>query len=91
MPRELDEIQRIARADRVHELLGNDHVIAALAAIETRWLNAIRRSQPAQTKEREQAYAVLRGLDEFVTELTKLIQDGTVAKVQAAEAESNAQ
>ena len=91
MARDMDQFQRIARADQIKTLLENDHVIEAFASIETRFLTAIRRSSPTQRDEREQAYLVLRGLDEFMSELTKILNDGKVARVQAAEAEADAE
>ena len=81
----------MARAAKIKEFLENDHIIEAFAKIETRWMQAIRKSTPAQLEQREAAYLIMRGLDEFRTELTKIMNDGKVAEVQAAEAEANAE
>lgn len=91
MAPKLDQIQRIARAAKIREFLENDYVIEAFATIEMRWIQAIRKSTPAQVEQRESAYLIMRGLDDFRTELTKILNDGKVAQVQAAEAEANAE
>jgi hypothetical protein len=69
----------IAKGHEAARLLEHPLIAGAMKAIDDRWSAAWRDSGPGQIEEREKAYLVLRGLDEFRSELTAYVEGGKLA------------
>lgn len=83
MPRSRDE--EIARGQQAAAILENPLCQEVFADIETLWLAAIRQSRPAQKEQREDAYRVLLGLDQFRAGLTSIMNTGKLAATADAQ------
>lgn len=75
----MDEEVEVLRGNQALQLLENPLLVEALEAIEKKYEDGWRNSQPSGVDKREKAYLMLHILSEFKQYLTRLVQTGKMA------------
>lgn len=89
----MNEEVEIVRGKKAESLLDNPLLLEALEAIEKKYEDGWRKSQPSQLDVREKAFLMLHVVGEFKQYLTRLVQTGKMAGItrDAREEESAVQ
>lgn len=74
--------QEIERGRRIAAFLEDEHVAALLDGIEAQHLQAIRGSEPLETEKREQAYRMLRAVQDLRDAMRGAINSGKAAQAK---------
>jgi len=76
--------EQMQRGNQAQQVLDNPAFVAALRALEDRYIREWATSEPNEVEKREEAHRALRALNALTDELTILLDNGDVAARQIA-------
>lgn len=79
--------EQVQRGNQAQQVLDNPAFVAALRALEDRYIREWATSEPSEMEKREEAHRALRALNVLTDELTILLDNGDVAARQIAKEE----
>jgi hypothetical protein len=79
--------RRIDRADRARSILDDEIVIEALRTIEASYIEAWKATEPRDAQGREMAWMGVKAAQLFRQKLSRLAQDGDIARAEIARQE----
>ena len=74
----MDEDRQVLRAEKARRLLEDETLKDAFAAIKQRYLNHIIGSELSQVDRREQAFKLMKAIDELHAQLNSWVNEGKV-------------
>ena len=71
---------QVRKGRKAEQLLQDEVFAAALEKLENEQLWAFKGSKPEEADKREQAYAMIKAIELFKTEVTKMVDNGKLAQ-----------
>jgi adenylosuccinate synthase len=72
--------EQVRKGRKAEQLLQDEVFAAALEKLENEQLWVFKGSKPEEADKREQAYAMIKAIELFKTEVTKMVDNGKLAQ-----------